>query len=194
MTWTINLTTDIGEGSRRLANDEELLSLVPSVSIACGFHAGGPEIMRRLAARAVEAGVDVGAYVAGRSGDDVLYQIGALNAFVQAEGGALRHVKPHPAVQDEESARALLEAIVRYDDELIVIAGQGWPHRLGAEYGLTVIREEILRPDDAVRQALSRSAPCLRLPAMPVDAIRRVRRRLAEEGVEVVRLALLAAA
>lgn len=184
MTRTINLTTDIGEDLTRLGRDEELLSLVPSVSIACGFHAGGPQLMRRLAERAVEANVDVGAYVTARSADDVLYQVGALDAFVRAAGGALRHVKPHPA---EHDPRALLAAIAAYDDELIVLGGAD---RLGAEYGLTVLREEAVRSHDDVVSAV-RNAPSLCLRGMPADDVRRLRRRLAEEDIEVVALALL---
>lgn len=81
MTWKINIYSDMGEGygRRRLGPCEGLIPLVPTVDIACGFHAGGPRITRRVTARAMEADVDVG----------------ALNAFVRAEGGAMRRVEPH---------------------------------------------------------------------------------------------------
>jgi UPF0271 protein len=196
VTWKINLKADIGAGygQWRLGPDEELLPLVPSVTIACGFHAGDPRIMHRVTAQAVEAGMDVGAHVSlpdlrgfGRRPmeidpeelrDDVLYQVGALDAFLRAEGGAMRHVKPHGSLytmcgQKEEYARALLEAVAKYDDEMIVIAGPGWPQRLAEEYELTVIHEgyidleyqpdgypqveQVKRahdPDDVVRRAL----------------------------------------
>lgn len=196
VTWKININADVGEGYGRwrLGPDEDLVPLVPSVNIACGFHAGDPRIMHRVAAQAVEAGVDVGAHVSlpdlrgfGRRRmeidaddlrDDVLYQVGALDAFVRAEGGAMRHVKPHGSLyamcgQHEEYARALLEAVAQYDDELIVIVGPGWPRRLAGEYGLSVVYEGYLDleyrvdghpqvepvkqscdPDDVVRRAL----------------------------------------
>jgi UPF0271 protein len=184
-----------GYGRWRLGPDEELVPLVPTVNIACGFHAGDPRIMHRVTAQAVEAGIDVGAHVSlpdlrgfGRRPmeidpddlrDDVLYQVGSLDAFVRAEGGAMRHVKPHGALyvmcgRRGEYARALLEAVAKYDDELIVIVGPGWPQRIAGEYGLTVVREGYIDleyqpdgypkvehtkrpcdPDDVVRRALT---------------------------------------
>jgi UPF0271 protein len=197
VTWKININSDMGEGYGRwqLGPDEELIPLVPTVNIACGFHAGDPRIMHRVTAQAVAEGVDIGAHVAlpdlrgfGRRPleidpadlrDDVLYQIGALDAFVRAAGGRMRHVKPHGSMyamcgRREEYARALLEAVSAYDRELIVIVGQGWPQRLAGEYGLVAVYEgyidleyqpdgyprvEHLKqsydPDDVVRRALS---------------------------------------
>jgi 5-oxoprolinase (ATP-hydrolysing) subunit A len=164
MSLQININSDMGEGFGRwqLGPDEELIPLVPTVNIACGFHAGDPRIMHRVTAAAIDAGVDIGAHVAlpdlrgfGRRPldiaaedllDDLLYQIGALGAFVRVEGGTLRHVKPHGSLyamcgRNEHYARALLEAVSRYDRNLIVIVGQGWPERLAGEYGLTVRHE-----------------------------------------------------
>lgn len=214
MTWKININSDLGEGYGRwrLGPDEELLPLVPTVNIACGFHAGDPRTMRRVTANALETGVDVGANVSlpdlrgfGRRPmeidpedlhDDALYQIGALDAFLRAEGGAMRHVKPHGSLyamcgRREEYARALLSAISAYDDELIVIVGPGWPQRLAAEYGLRVVYEGYIDleyrpdgypqverdkrsydPDDVVRRALAivkeRSATALDGSALEV--------------------------
>jgi 5-oxoprolinase (ATP-hydrolysing) subunit A len=194
VTWKININSDMGDGYGRwrLGPDEELIPLVPTVSIACGFHAGDPRIMRRVAALAVDAGIDVGAHVSlpdlrgfGRRPmeidpedlhDDVLYQVGALDAFVRAEGGAMRHVKPHGSLyamcgRREEYARALLTAISAYDDELIVIVGQGWPQRLAEEYGLTVVYEGYVdldyRPDGYPRVEPEKK------PCDPDDVVRR---------------------
>jgi len=164
MSWQININSDMGEGYGRwqLGSDEELIPLVPTVNIACGFHAGDPRIMHRVTAAAIAAGADVGAHVAlpdlrgfGRRPididaddlrDDLLYQIGALDAFVRAEGGTMRHVKPHGSLytmcgRHEHYARALLDAVAGYDTSLIVIVGQGWPERLAGSYGLTVRHE-----------------------------------------------------
>jgi UPF0271 protein len=197
VTWKININSDMGEGYGRwrLGPDEELVPLVPTINIACGFHAGDPRIMHRVAAQAVAEGVDIGAHISlpdlrgfGRRQmeidpadlrDDALYQIGALDAFVRAEGGTMRHVKPHGSLyamcgRQEEYARALLDAVAAYDHQLIVIVGQGWPQRLAASYGLTVVHEgyidleyrpdgyprvehikESYDPDDVARRALS---------------------------------------
>jgi UPF0271 protein len=167
----INLNLDHG----RLGLDA--VPLVPSVTIPCC----APRTMHHLTAQAVEAGIDVGALISGlpptadELRDDVLYQVGALDAFVRAEGGAMRHVKPYGPLytlcgRSEEHARALLEAVAGYDDELIVIVGSGWPERVAGEYGLTVVREgsidleygpdgypraeRVEDPDDVVRRAL----------------------------------------
>jgi UPF0271 protein len=192
----ININSDVGEGYARwqLGADDELIPLVPTVNIACGFHAGDPRIMRETVRIALDAGADIGAHVSlpdlrgfGRRPiqlppddlrDDVLYQIGALGGFVQAAGGAMRHVKPHGSLyamcgRDEGYARALLDAVASYDTSLIVIVGQGWPQRLAPEYGLAVVYEGYIDleyqpdgfpqveprkrahdPDDVVRRAL----------------------------------------
>lgn len=196
MNATININSDVGEGFGRwqLGPDDDLIPLVPTVNIACGFHAGDPRIMRRATRTAIGCGADIGAHVAlpdlrgfGRRPldispddlrDDLLYQIGALSAFVQAEGGVMRHVKPHGSLyamcgRNEDYARALLESVAAYDKKLIVIVGQGWPQRISTEYGLTVVYEGYIdleyqpdgypvvepvkksyAPDEVVRRAL----------------------------------------
>lgn len=250
MNWKININSDMGEGYGRwrLGPDEDLIPLVPTVNIACGFHAGDPRIMHRVTAQAVADGVDIGAHIAlpdlrgfGRRPleidpddlrDDALYQIGALDAFVRAEGGRMRHVKPHGSLyamcgRREEYARALLNAVAAYDKDLIVIVGQGWPQRLAGEYGLRVVYEGYIDleyrtdgypqvehmkqpydPDDVVRRALSivkkHTATALDGSALEVvtptlclhgdmpnvlEVTRHVRRRLAEEDIEIVDLA-----
>ncbi len=105
---TIDLNADLGEGA---ASDAELLTLVSSANIACGFHAGDASTMLTCVRAALKNGVAVGAHPSfpdrenfGRTAMQLppetvyaqtLYQIGALSAIVQAEGGVLRHVKPH---------------------------------------------------------------------------------------------------
>ena len=205
MTWKININSDMGGGSGqwRLAPGE--VPLVPSVNVACGFHAGDPRTMHRVTAQAVEAGIDVGAHVSfydlqkssrrpievdpGDLRDDVLYQLGSLDAFVRAEGGAMRHVKPHGALyvmcgRRLDYAQALLDAVAKYDDELIVITGPGWPQRLAAEYGLTVIGEGYLdldyRPDGYPEVEHTRR------PRDPEDVARRALGIVKEHTVEAL--------
>jgi 5-oxoprolinase (ATP-hydrolysing) subunit A len=132
---TIDLNCDMGEGfgAYRMAPDSELLRYVTSANIACGFHAGDPRTMDLTVARAVASRVTIGAHVSypdlvgfGRrhmrvSADelatDVLYQIGALEAFCRRHGTAVRYVKAHGALyndlaDDEALAAALGEAVV----------------------------------------------------------------------------------
>jgi 5-oxoprolinase (ATP-hydrolysing) subunit A len=135
----IDLNADMGEG---VGDDARLMPLVTSANVACGFHAGGPETMRRTVRLAREHGVAVGAHPGypDRAGfgrrhlaaspdevrDDVTYQIGALWAFCRAEGIRLTHVKPHGALynaaaEDRELARAICQAARDVDPALTVV-------------------------------------------------------------------------
>lgn len=128
----IDLNGDLGEsfGAWRMGDDDALLALLSSANIACGFHAGDPEIMRHTVAHAVAHGVAIGAHVSlpdlqgfGRREMSVtpaeayaltLYQIGALHAFTCAAGGRLTHVKPHGALYNMAARdRVLADAIAR---------------------------------------------------------------------------------
>lgn len=132
----IDLNADVGEGfgAWTMGDDAALLPFVTSVNVACGFHGGDPLIMDRTVGAALERGVRIGAHPSypdlrgfGRremqaSPDevetDVLYQAGALRAFVESRGGRLWHVKPHgalynQAVRDLGLARAIARGVRR---------------------------------------------------------------------------------
>ena len=140
----IDLNCDMGEsyGAYTMGQDEKILDYVSSVNIACGFHAGDPMVMARTVRMAVEKGVAIGAHPGfpdlmgfGRRNMQIsleearnymLYQIGALAAFVRAAGGRLRHVKPHGALYnmaaaDITLATALAKAVYDYDRNLIFV-------------------------------------------------------------------------
>lgn len=140
----IDLNADVGEGDE--AVDAEMLRVVTSASVACGYHAGTPSTMRRTVDMALERGVAIGAHPGlhdresfGRrmiaiapceAYEIVLYQVGALDAFVRAAGGRLRHVKPHGALytmaaRDGELADAIASAICDYDDTLTLVGLAG---------------------------------------------------------------------
>jgi 5-oxoprolinase (ATP-hydrolysing) subunit A len=165
VTASIDLNCDMGEGfgAYRMGPDDELLELVTSASIACGFHAGDPRIMDATTARAATLGVSVGAHVSypdlagfGRrhlrvSPDelttDVLYQIGALEAFCRRHGTSVRYVKAHGALyndlaEDETLAGALADAVQGYGGNLavLVLAGSTAAEVIAAR-GLPVISE-----------------------------------------------------
>lgn len=162
---TIDLNSDLGEsfGQWTLGDDDALLDLVTSANVACGFHAGDPSVLRHACERAAERGVVIGAQVGYRDlagfgrrfidmepaalTDDVLYQIGALEAFAKVAGTKVRYVKPHGAlynaiVHHEEQAAAVVEAVRSHDPTLPVLGlpGSAWL-RLAEEAGLSVIRE-----------------------------------------------------
>ncbi len=132
---SIDLNADLGEGFGRwrLTDDEQLLSVVTSANVACGFHAGDAATMRRVCDLAAERGVRIGAQVSyrdlagfGRRSMDVpadelaaevAYQIGALEVFARAAGSRVSYVKPHGAlynrvVRDEEQATAVVDGVL----------------------------------------------------------------------------------
>jgi UPF0271 protein len=150
MTQKVDLNADIGEsfGVWTLASDGELMPLLTSANLACGFHASDPLTMARSVELALEHHVALGAHPGypdligfGRRDlaatpeqiyADVLYQIGALGAFIKAAGGTLHHVKPHGALylkmlHDAPTARAVAEAVMAFDAgvPLVVLAGPG---------------------------------------------------------------------
>ncbi|OII66273.1 hypothetical protein BJP39_28480 [Streptomyces sp. CC77] len=162
---TIDLNADLGEGFGRwqLTDDEELLSVVTSANVACGFHAGDAATMRRVCGLAVERGVRIGAQVSyrdlagfGRRAMDVppdelaaevAYQIGALEVFARAAGARVAYVKPHGAlyhrvVGDEEQARAVVEGVLLAGERLPLLGLPGsLLHRVAEEAGLPVVTE-----------------------------------------------------
>lgn len=144
----VDLNCDVGEsfGAYQIGNDAEVLKYVSSASIACGFHAGDPATMRRTVKLAAERGVAIGAHPGlpdlvgfGRRAmeltpqqayDLVVYQIGALQAFVIAQGARLRHVKPHGALYtmaaaDPALAKAIAEAVSRVNPALLLVGLSG---------------------------------------------------------------------
>lgn len=161
----IDLNADLGEsfGSWTLGDDDAMLEVVTSANVACGFHAGDPSVLRHSCDRAAERGVAIGAQVGYRDlagfgrrfidmapaelTDDVLYQMGALEAFAKVAGTRVQYVKPHGAlynaiVHHEAQAAAVVEAVVSYDKNLPVLGlpGSAWL-RLAGEAGLTTIGE-----------------------------------------------------
>ncbi len=162
---SVDLNSDLGEGFGQwvLGDDDALLDIVTSANVACGFHAGDAVTMRRVTARCVERGVTIGAQVGYRDlpgfgrrfidvepdalTQDVVYQLGALDAFARIAGDRVRYVKPHGAlynaiVHHEEQAAAVVAAVVDVDRTLPVLGlpGSVWL-RLAGEAGLTTVAE-----------------------------------------------------
>lgn len=144
----VDLNCDMGEsfGAYSLGNDARLLDFVTSANIACGFHAGDPGVMASTVRLAIEKGVAIGAHPGfpdlqgfGRrlirvspeeAGDMVTYQIGALDAFIRAEGGTMHHVKAHGALYnaaatDPGLASAITQAVHRFSPDLILFGLSG---------------------------------------------------------------------
>lgn len=163
--YRIDLNCDLGEslGAYEFGRDQEVIPLINSANVACGFHAGDPTVMTRTVAEAIRHGVGIGAHPSYRdlagfgrrvllcSEDevygDVLYQIGALYAFARAQGTALSHVKPHGALnnrsfKDAVTARGIVRAVKAFDSSLPIFAMPGSALLAEAEAaGLPVVHE-----------------------------------------------------
>jgi UPF0271 protein len=162
---TIDLNADAGEsfGAYHMGNDAALFPYVSSVNIACGFHAGDPAVMKKTVQVALSTKKSIGAHPGlpdlqgfGRRNmaitpeqayDMVLYQTGALWAFVKAAGGVLHHVKPHGALYNMTAVNSLLataiaEAVHKINPDLILFGLSGSELiRAGEKVGLRTANE-----------------------------------------------------
>jgi UPF0271 protein len=175
----IDLNSDMGEGA---GFDEQLLQVVSSANVACGFHAGDPRTMDATVEAAAARGVTVGAHPSypDRAGfgrrhmavseqelaADVLAQIGALEAFCRRHGTAVRYVKAHGALyndfaDDQELAAAFGRAVLAYGGQLTVLALAGSPSvEVLAGLGLRVVPEAFAdRAYTAGGRLVARSQP-----------------------------------
>ena len=163
--YQIDLNCDLGEsfGNYKIGMDEEVIPLISSANVACGYHASDPIVMQKTMAMTKKFGTAVGAHPGfpdlmgfGRRNLSVspaeakaytLYQLGALDAFCRTQGVKMQHVKPHGALynmaaKDYELARGICEAIYEFDKELIVLALSGGELvRAGQDIGLRTALE-----------------------------------------------------
>jgi UPF0271 protein len=183
---TIDINVDCGEsfGNWRMGADEEVMPYVSSANVACGFHASDPVTMDRSVSLAKEHGVAVGAHpglpdlvgfgrrVMAISPEDtyayVLYQVGALQAFLTAQDMPLHHVKPHGAfytlMRDKQDlADAFMRAVSDLCPDVVVyFPAPIAPAAIGIageRYGIPVIGEIYpdLEYDDEGALVLQRS-------------------------------------
>lgn len=181
---TIDLNSDVGESFGRwsLGDDVAMFGSVSSANVACGFHAGDPSVIRRTCRDAVAASVVIGAHVGYRDlagfgrrfmdisptelADDVVYQIGALQALAAAEGASVLYVKPHGGlynaiVTHTAQAQAVVDAVASVDANLPILGLPGSEVlRLADKAGLRGVSEAFAdrayNPDGTL---VSRSKP-----------------------------------
>ncbi|MED1724396.1 LamB/YcsF family protein [Brevibacillus parabrevis] len=207
---TVDLNCDMGEsfGVYRLGNDQAILPYISSANIACGLHAGDPATMRKTVKLALENEVAIGAHPGladlvgfGRRNLDIsaqdayeltVYQIGALQAFVQAEGGKMQHVKPHGALYNMAATRpalaeAIAEAVFKVNPELVLFGLAGSELTRAAEkIGLRAAHEVFA---DRTYQADGTLTPRTEPNALITDdqaAVRQVVRMVTEGVVQSV--------
>ena len=145
---SVDLNADLGEGFGpwRMGDDAALLDVVSSANVACGLHAGDPDVMAATMAAAVARGVGIGAHPgfadlqgfgrrrmtlgAASLASLVRYQLGAAQAMARGAGGRVRHLKLHGALanmasEDEGMARVCYEAALSVDPEIVVMVLAG---------------------------------------------------------------------
>lgn len=161
----VDLNCDLGEsfGAYKIGMDEEVIKLVSSVNVACGFHASDPVVMKKTVAMAAAAGAGIGAHPGfydlmgfGRRNMNisvseayayVTYQLGALNAFCVQQGAVIQHVKPHGALynmagKDYELAKGICQAIYDFDPKIILLGLSGSQMiKAGEDLGLKCAKE-----------------------------------------------------
>ena len=140
----IDLNCDLGEafGNYSFGGDKDIIPLITSANIACGFHAGDENVMNETIQLAKENNVGIGAHPGlpdlqgfGRRKMDikpkeiynlVVYQLGALNGFCKIHGTRINHVKPHGALynmgaKNKEIAQAIAQAVYDFDKSLVLV-------------------------------------------------------------------------
>lgn len=163
---SVDLNSDMGEsfGVYKLGHDEDMLGIVSSANVACGFHAGDPLVMSDTVATALRNRVDIGAHpsffdtwgfgrrpIHGEKPEDiekaVVYQIGALQAIARREGHRVTHMKAHGALSnmacvDLDLALGLARAVKAVDPGMIFVVMPGTElERAGEKLGLRLARE-----------------------------------------------------
>ncbi|MGR3360222.1 MAG: LamB/YcsF family protein [Paracoccus sp. (in: a-proteobacteria)] len=146
----VDLNSDMGEGFGpwTMGDDAGLLDVITSANIACGFHAGDPEVMARVMRQAQGKGVGIGAHPgfhdlqgfgrrrlrlsAEELGNMVAYQLGAAQGVARSQGAQVRHLKLHGALanmasEDPEIARACYRAALAVDPEIVLVVLAGTP-------------------------------------------------------------------
>ena len=205
--YTIDLNCDMGEsfGIYAMGQDEQIMDYVTSANIACGFHAGDPLVMQKTVKLAIAKNVAIGAHpglpdLAGFGRREmavspaetfalVVYQIGALWAFVQAAGGSLHHVKPHGALYNMAAvnaglAEAIAEAVYKINPGLIIYGLAGSElikagNRLGLKTAQEVFADRTYQPDGTLMPRRLSHA----LITNPAEAARQVMRMIKEGKV-----------
>lgn len=161
----VDLNCDMGEsfGAYEMGQDDKMMQVITSANIACGYHAGDPQVMRHTVELAQKYGVGIGAHPGfpdllgfGRRymqctpseiQNYVIYQLGALREFVSLTGATIQHCKPHGALfmmamEDEAIARTILEAISKIGPEIIVFAlNNSAVAEVGERMGLPIAKE-----------------------------------------------------
>lgn len=205
MNLVLDLNSDLGEGA---AHDNEILDLVSSANIACGFHAADPASIFATIQAALERGVSLGAHPSfpdrenfGRSEmamppaevySNVAYQIGAFHALARAAGGRMHHVKAHGALynmaaRDRALADVIANAVFALDPQLILFVLAGSQLDFAAtELGLTTASEVFADRNYLADGSLVPRTDSQAFVHDPIEAAERIIRMLVEGKVQAL--------
>ena len=198
----IDLNCDLGEGC---PYDGELMRLITSANIACGFHAGDPATALAALEAAVRHGVQVGAHpgfpdrehfgrrelarTEGQVFEDCVYQIGALAGLARAAGGQLRYVKPHGALynmacRDDAYARPVVGATALFGLKLMGLPDSRLEALSAGRCAFVAegFADRRYQPDGSL---VPRSRPDA-FVENPADAVRQLEWLLRDKGVRTV--------
>lgn len=208
--YCVDLNCDLGEsfGAYKIGKDEDIIPLISSANVACGAHAGDPDVMAKTADICKSSGVSMGAHpgffdlmgfgrrnlaVSPEEAKNLLiYQIGALDAFAKSRGIKLSHVKPHGALynmaaKDARLAAAIAEGIYSYNPELILLGLSGSEmlkaaENIGLPYAAEVFADRAYEDDGTL---VARSKPGAMIKDED-EAVRRVIKMIKEHKVTTV--------
>jgi UPF0271 protein len=198
----VDLNCDLGEGA---ANDAELLTLVSSASIACGFHAGDPALAMAAMKQGAQQHVQVGAHPSfpdrehfGREEmtrseqevfEDCVYQVGALGGLARAAGVTLSHIKPHGALynmacRDDAYAHPVVAAAELFGLPILGLPGSRLEAASAGRCPFVAegFADRRYQPDGSL---VPRSRPDAFIED-PADAVRQVSWLLRERGVRTI--------
>ena len=206
----IDINSDLGEsyGAFQIGADQQLFPLISSANVACGFHGGDPRTIDRTVKTASAQGVRIGAHpsypdlvgfgrrVIAATPDeiyaDLLYQLGALDAFCRANGVAMQHVKAHGALnnvaaKDVGVAEAIAAAVKAFDPNLLIYAMPQSAMIIAAEQaGLPIVREAFAdrayNPDATL---VARSMPGA-MVTDPAEAAEQMSRLITEGSIRTI--------
>jgi 5-oxoprolinase (ATP-hydrolysing) subunit A len=199
----IDLNCDLGEGA---PYDGELMPLITSANIACGFHAGDALLMRNSVFQAVQHGVRIGAHPGYNDREhfgrkdipvppeqvfaELTYQIGALIGIGHSLGATVSHVKPHGALYNRSArnaqiAEAVVEATAAFNIPLMGLSGSEL-EKMAARYRLPFYAEGFAdrryQPDGSL---VSRSSPDA-FVRDPKEAVIQARQLIEKRGVRTL--------
>jgi len=215
MVMKVDLNSDMGEGFGpwRMGDDAALLDVITSANIACGFHAGDPDVMAETMRLAAKNGVGIGAHPgfadlkgfgrrrlnigADELGNMIAYQLGAAEGVAKSVGAKIRHFKLHGALanmcaEDATLAKTCYSAALRVNPEIILMvlaetAQQAVVQELGANWAGEIFADRAYE-DDATLVDRSKAGAVLHDADMAAERILNMLREdaiIAESGKRI---------